>query len=329
MNTFITRRGLTLTACLIFPLCFSFQADAANPVVERPVIDGEWWGISNNPDLGNYNKEGQQPVDFAIWQAADGTWQLWSCIRRTNAPGKTRLFYRWEGKNLTDPDWSPMGIAMEADPSLGETEGGLQAPHVVKIDGIYHMFYGDWLRICLATSVDGKNFERVKNERGQPDLFGGPWTQTRDAMVIKIGGLYHCYYSDHKEKTESVPQAAILCRTSADLKKWSEPMIVSAGGSARDLCRWHGGDAECPFVVERNGLYYLFRNQRYGKDMINTQYASPNPLDFGVNDDRYKIGTLPVAAPEIIEHEGVQYIASVKANFDGIQIARLKWVPKE
>jgi len=58
----------------------------------------------------------QQPVDFGIWQAADGSWQLWSCIRATSTPGKTRLFYRWQGKNLTDKDWTPMGIAMLADP---------------------------------------------------------------------------------------------------------------------------------------------------------------------------------------------------------------------
>ena len=41
-------------------------------------------------------------MDFAVWQAKDGTWQLWSCIRQTKCGGKTRLFYRWEGKALTD-----------------------------------------------------------------------------------------------------------------------------------------------------------------------------------------------------------------------------------
>jgi hypothetical protein len=46
-----------------------------------PRIDGDWWQIAGDPDLGEYTSEKQQPVDFAIWQAADGTWQLWSCIR--------------------------------------------------------------------------------------------------------------------------------------------------------------------------------------------------------------------------------------------------------
>lgn len=296
----------------------------AGPAV--PVVDGDWWSIASNPDLGKFNKEGQQPVDFAIWQAADGTWQLWSCIRRTNYPGNTRLLYGWEAKNLTDTDWAPKGIVMEADPSLGEIEGGLQAPHVIKVDGVYHMFYGDWERICLATSRDGKKFERIKNERGQPDLFTGPYAQTRDPMVVKIGGLYHCYYSGHREKTAPAPLAAIFCRTSSDLLHWSEPVVVSAGGAAVSRSRWHGGDAECPFVVARDGLFYLFRNQRYGKEGVHTQYASPNPLSFGVNDDRYEIGTMLAAAPEIIQHDGRDYIASVKPDFNGIRVARLKWV---
>ena len=54
--------------------------------------------------------------------------QLWSCIRGTAVGGNSRLFYHWQGKNLTDPDWTPEGVAMQADPSLGETAGGIQAP---------------------------------------------------------------------------------------------------------------------------------------------------------------------------------------------------------
>ena len=66
----------------------------------------------------------------------------------------SRLFYRWEGRNLTDRDWCPMGVAMHADPRFGETPGGLQAPHVVPIDGAYHMFYGDWEHVCVLVSLD-------------------------------------------------------------------------------------------------------------------------------------------------------------------------------
>jgi hypothetical protein len=292
---------------------------------ERPVIDGAWWQVARDPDLGAYTSEKQQPVDFGIWQAADGTWQIWSCIRHTKCGGHTRLFYRWEGKRLADTHWNPMGIAMEADTSLGEKKGGLQAPYVFKEGGIYYMVYGDWERICLAKSSDGKMFKRVlKEEDEEPDLFGGPYPQTRDAMMLKIGGLFYCYYMGHRKEAQY--DSAIFCRTSHNLKHWSEAMIVSAGGIADTQCNWYGGDAECPFVVHRDGLFYLFRNQLYGRPSLNTQYASPNPLNFGVGHDEFRIGTLEVAAPEIILHEGQYYIASLLPSLKGIQIARLKWV---
>lgn len=305
----------------------SSMASSNNPVL-MPQIEGDWWRVAGDPDLGEYTSEKQQPVDFGIWQAEDGTWQLWSCIRHTKCGGNTRLFYRWEGKKLTDKNWTPMGIAMQADTTLGEAKGGLQAPYVIKIDDAYYMFYGDWNRICLAKSKNGKTFTRVLNEKGQPDLFTGPYNNTRDPMVLSINDMYYCYYTGHLEKgTTEKHKCAVFCRTSTDLFHWSEPIKVSAGGNVKT--RWWGGDAECPFVVYKDGLFYLFRNQIYGRNNINTQYCSPDPLNFGVDDDRYRLGTLPVAAPEIIIHNGQYYIAALMPSLKGIRIAKLKWVPKD
>ncbi|MCG8583391.1 MAG: hypothetical protein MI757_01600, partial [Pirellulales bacterium] len=120
----------------------------------KPVLEGEWWQVAGNPDLGELGTDKQQPVDFGVWQAADGTWQLWSCIRYTKEPGKTRLFYGWEGAKITDKDWTPEGIKMRANPRVGETAGGLQAPHVIRgaHSSDFIMFYGDWDGICLARS---------------------------------------------------------------------------------------------------------------------------------------------------------------------------------
>ena len=101
--------------------------------------------------------------------------------------------------------------------------------------------------------------------------------------------------------------------------------MVSSGGSAALQTDWYGGDCECPFVLARDGRYCLFRNQRYGADSLNTQYVSPDPLDFGVDDDRYLVGRLPVAAPEIIEHGGHQTIASLMPSLKGIHLAELGW----
>ncbi len=306
---------------------------------QKPVLKENWWQIADNPDLGKYSTSEQQPVDFGIWQAADGSWQLWSCIRHTKAGKNTRLFYRWEGQKLTDPHWKPMGIAMEADTTLGEHSGGLQAPYVFKEGNTYYMYYGGWAQICLATSEDGKNFTRVINENGGTELFSGPFINSRDAMVVRENGLYFCYYTGHTLKDgtiqfndQAVKQqylAAIFCRTSADRLHWSAPVMVSAGGSPENQDRWYGGDAECPFVIKKDGYYYLFRNIRYGTTSLNYQYASENPLDFGVGHDNYMVGSLQVAAPEIIRHQGKYYIAFLNPELDGIRIAELDWKPVE
>lgn len=311
---------MRLLCCVFFASAW-FHARGA-----MPEIAGEWWPVTGQPDLGEFTGEKQQPVDFAIWQAADGTWQLWSCIRHTKCGGNTRLFYRWEGRRLTDTDWKPMGIAMRADPALGETEGGLQAPFVFKDGEVFYMVYGDWQRICLAKSRDGKTFERVLNSRGQPDLFTGPYENSRDPMMLKVGALWHCYYMGHKKDAEH--PSAVFCRTSRDLAAWSEPTMVAAGGIAQTQTNWFGGDSECPFVLEKDGMFHLSRTQLYGPKNVSTLYASPNPLDFGVGDDRCRIGTLPVGAPEILRHEGEYFIAALKPGVDGIRIARLRWVSR-
>lgn len=328
MNPYI----ITTVACL---LLFSSYSAAQKSEVRIPQINGDWWQIAGNPDLGAYTTERQEPVDFAIWQAADGTWQLWSCIRNTKAGKNTRLFYRWEGKALTGKNWQPMGIAMEADTALGEASGGLQAPYVFKENGTYYMFYGDLNRICLASSRDGKHFTRTLNKKGEPDIFTGPYNHSRDPMVLRDHGLYYCYYMGHTHEDGTVTEngqkvkkpfkSAIFCRTSADLEHWSEPVMVSAGGKAAEKSPWFGGDAECPFVIKKDGGYYLFRNQVYGKKNLNTQYASANPFDFGVGHDDFNIGTLPVAAPEIVYYEGEYYVAALNPGLDGIRMAKLQW----
>ena len=287
-----------------------------------PQIDGDWWQIAGNPDLGELTGEKQQPVDFAIWQAEDGTWQLWSCIRQTKCGGKTRLFYRWEGKALTDANWTPRGIALRADPDVGETNGGLQAPHVIRRNGTFLMFYGDWQHIALATSNDGKTFKRHLNSAGTVGLFDeGPGSNTRDPMILPIGDLLYCYYTAFPGG-----RGAVYCRTSrGNLDDWGASKIVAFGGQAGT----NPFSAECPHVVFIDGYYYLFRTQRYGQDAQTSVYRSQDPLDFGIEDDRCFVGTLPVAAPEIVRHDGKWFIAALNPGLNGIHIARLKWSPQE
>ena len=286
-----------------------------------PTVQGPWIRIAGNPDLGEYTSPKQQPVDFAVWQAADGTWQAWSCIRRTKCGGHTRLFHRWEGESLTQPDWKPMGIAMESDPSVGEIPGGLQAPHVVREGGQFHMFYGDWNNICHAESDDGKVFQRVVQPSGKTAMFTeGKGTNTRDVAMLKVGDVWHAYYTAYPND-----QGAVYVRTTKDFKTWSDSTTVSFGG----LTTTGKFSAECPHVVQRNGRYYLFRTQHYGTNCISTIYHSTDPMMFGINqDDRYQATRLAVAAPEIVHHNGEDFIVALTPELDGLQIARLRWLPK-
>jgi hypothetical protein len=311
MRTFAIAVGILIAS---LPALF-----LAADTVLVPQIDGQFWRVAGDPDLGRYTTPKQQPVDFGIWQAADGTWQLWSCIRATAYPGKTRLFYRWQGAQLTAKDWQPMGIAMEADPKFGETEGGLQAPYVIRHGSEYLMFYGDWEHICLARSADGKTFARQLGPDGKSGMFTEALgANTRDPMTLLIGNLFFLYYTAYPNG-----MGADYVRTSKDLRHWSPSKKVAFGGAAGT----NPYSAECPFVYyhKASGFYYLFRTQRYGENAQSSIYRSKDPTDFGVENDKFLVGTVPYAAPEIIEYEGHTYIAVLLPSLKGIQIAKLKF----
>ena len=303
-----------------------------------PEIDGEWWQVAGNPDLGDFNSDDQQPTAFGMWQAADGTWQLWGCIRKTNVGGQTRLFYRWEGTRITDTEWEPKGIAMVAEPDYGETPGGLQSPHATQIGDEYLLVYGDWENICLARSNDGKRFERQfvpppsaesaddLASAGRTGMFNeGLGNSTRDPMITKIGDLYHVYYTANPGGVGSV-----YCRTSSDLQTWSEPIIVSAGGSAGS--DWF--DGEVPYVLfhDEEQAFYLFRTHSQPhaesdtEQMMTSVYRSTDPLDFGVGHDDKLVTTLQAEASWIVREGDDFYIASVLPNLQGYRVARLEWV---
>jgi hypothetical protein len=302
---------------LLMLICSTVSAESTPR--ERPQIEGEWWQIVGSPDLGPLTSPKQQPVDFAVWRAADGTWQLWSCIRGTKEPGKTRLFYRWEGAAIDKPNWTPKGIAMHADASLGETPGGLQAPYVFRPspDKPFHMLYGDWSHICLATSDDGKTFTR-QPLNGRSGRFGeGENDNARDPFAIRIGDLWYVYYTAHPNR-----RGATYCRTTRDFETFSAAKVVARGGVAGQ----HASSAECPQVIRRGQWFYLFRTVNYTHEPLTHVYASKDPLAFGVDDDRCQIGTLPIAAPEFVQDADREFVAALMPDLKGIRVAKLKWV---
>lgn len=145
---------------------------------------------------------------------------------------------------------------------------------------------------------------------------------TRDPMAIRIGDRFHVYDTAQPDNG----MGAVYLRTSKDLQSWSPPKKVAFGGAAGT----GRVSAECPFVYyyRNSGFYYLFRTQRYGENAQTSIYRSKDPANFGVDNDKYLVATIPYAAPEIIDYEGQTYIAALLSSLKGIQIARLTWAPK-
>ena len=173
--------------------------------------------------------------------------------------------------------------------------------------------------MCLMSSPDGIDWTRHRNSDGNSRLFIGPGP-TRDPCLIQIDGLWHLYYAG--SKNGDIDQPVFWARTSANLLDWSAPTIVhddlNYGAE-----RW---DTECPFVIFRDGYYYLFRTEDYYQAKTHV-FRSENPMDFGIGDASANyVGIFPSGAPELYTIDGQEYVSSNHNPPLGTQMCRIKWV---
>lgn len=331
----------------------------STPKKLKPVVDDDWRVIAPMPNLddalprlwdeypGPQHPSTNQPNDHCVFQAADGTWQLWACVRRTPVG---RLLVNWEAPSLDSSPWKLTGRMIRADRSAGESlvdwhnEEFLQSPYVVMHDGRYHMFYGGYdsgrdangnetsdydlveKQTCLQLSDDGKNWSRHVGEGGRSAVFAGPGA-VRDQCVAKFGNTWYIYYAGHHDSDRS--NAAIYVRTSKDLYHWS-PWGIAEQNTDDDK----SFIPESPVVVERGGYYYLFRTHgpRHGAYV----FRNTDPRSFGAGrateQSPYFVCHLPVIAPEIIvDGEGNEYLTRIDDREHGyrIRMARLRWLDDE
>jgi beta-fructofuranosidase len=174
-------------------------------------------------------------------------------------------------------------------------------------------------QICLMTSDDGRLWTRHQNAEGYSRLFLGPG-EARDPCVIKVDDVWHMYTAGYHGGERN--QAGIYVRTSSDLLSWSDWRLVHQDRRFGDGPTAH----ECPHVVCREGVYYLFRTGKYRLAQTYV-FCSKDPLDFGIGDaTEHYVGPLAVAAPEIIlDGEGNEYITSNHELRLGTQLCRLVW----
>lgn len=322
----------------------------------KPVLEGDWWLIGPPPVQGKnnipvkVNNNGDvvpyECVDHHIFQSPDGSWHLWGCVRNT---GWGRILYHWTADNLTDSPWEDTGEFIRASQVYGESINGwdneewIQSPYFVQENGIYYMFYGGhstgrnkWgvpakgndrnssfdteCQICLMTSTDGYNWKRHTFADGFSRLFYGPG-EARDPCLIKINDVWHMYYTGLEDGDPE--KGGMYVRTSDDLLNWSDYKLIHR--SHRFGSIWW--EIECPHVVYRDGYFYLFRTQNYGKAITHV-FRSEDPYNFGTDEDaadKNYIGQIAWAATEIYNVNGVEFVSSNHDPAYGTQMSRIKW----
>ena len=319
----------------------------------KPVLNGEYWLTGKSPDLKNILSDGKTPkhehggsqadeinacVDHHVFQDNNGLWHMWACVRKTSVG---RILYHWTAEKLTDSPWKETGEIIRCDHTKGESVEGrveyqsemIQSPFVIKENDKYYMFYGghttmmrdtpvwaDACQMCLMISDDGINWTRYENKAKFSRVFVGPG-EVRDPSLIKIGDLWYCYYAGFYDGV--VENTGFFVRTSHNLTEWSDWKIVHSD-KKYGAGRW---DTECPFVIYKEGYYYLFRTTDYYTGDTSV-FRSEDPFNFGVGDASDKfVCKIYCAAPEIITDEnGNEYMSSSHNPIIGNQMCKIKWI---
>jgi predicted GH43/DUF377 family glycosyl hydrolase len=105
-------------------------------------------------------------------------------------------------------DWQDLGGILQARPAGGWDEFRIWAPYVYEESGVYYLFYTGVTEafaqsIMLATSADPSDPGSWQRQGVvfQPDhpgsVWGGfhTWSDCRDPLVLRSGGLYYLYYT--------------------------------------------------------------------------------------------------------------------------------------
>ncbi len=288
--------------------------------------------------------------DHSVIRGPDGNWHLFG-ITREEPPNwmEEQNFAHATSPALTASPWKKEPFAITAD---YETHGEvhLWAPYVLEHEGIYYMYYcagggrgktrqdvtratrdSTNYRTHLAISKDLRNWER---HEANP-MFTDGW-DARDPMVIRLpddseatdengqslAGKWVLYYTATDPATGG--NYVVAYRTSDDLINWSDRAIAF-----RDPVEGKGGGTtESPFVIHRDGWYYLFIAPRGGPGgwyaYAGTDvFRSRNPVHFELENI---VGHIPAHAGEVVHDEdGNWFITHCGWGQGGVYVAPLRW----
>jgi beta-fructofuranosidase len=265
--------------------------------------------------------------DHTFFRDHEGTWHLIGITHpEPMAPFDELHLAHATAPALPGP-WTKQPYALSTDAALGETH--LWAPHVIENDGCFWMFVCGGgsdktaYRIQLATSPDGTTWTRHPDNPIVVDGF-----EARDPMVLRVDNQWVLYYT-----ATSAPEGGhhvVAAVTSDDLVYWHDRRVVYTSSLTGTMA----GPTESPFVVERDGRYYLFIGPDYegivngvtGRDKVaayrtTTVLASEDPLQF---DDAGRVGVIDAHAAEVITDErGATWVSHCGWGQGGVYLAPL------
>jgi predicted GH43/DUF377 family glycosyl hydrolase len=256
--------------------------------------------------------------DHCFIRDKTGLWHMFGITQQEPAkPQEEKFFAHATSRNILNPQWEKQEPVLRAEmEKWGETL--VWAPHIVENNGRYFIFYcaggqnDDRYKIHLATSSDLWSWER---HEANPMVVDG--YHARDPMVIQHQGVWIMYYTANR--TPSGGQHVVAAVTSKDLIHWEEKREVFVHPQSGT----YGGPTESPFVVQKNGKFYLFvcTNTPYNDSAV---YESLSPFEWKIEN---QVGRFPSHASEVIhlKDEDQYYISRAGWGQGGLYLAELFW----
>jgi len=258
--------------------------------------------------------------DHTFIRAEDGQWHLFGITHREPANAQQEKFLAHATAPALMGPWTKQASVLRVDEKQNETV--VWAPYVLRHEELYWMYYCAGGRdhakyhIHLATSSDLLNWKR---HPANPMV--GDGYDARDPMVLpfenqRFGNEWLLYYT--ATSTPKGGNHTVKVVAGRDLSHW---------GNSREVFRdaetgTYGGPTESPFVVARNGKYYLFvcTNHGYNETAV---YASETPFHW---DAANLVGKFPAHAAEVIQTpEGKWFVSRAGWGQGGVYLAELSW----
>ena len=307
------RRSLLVLALAILP-SLGIADEPQKPREKVLVKAGEFVKIYD-PTVGENEK---WYINDHCFLYGEGKWHLFGITHQEAADPMHEIYFAHAtAAKLPQQPWDKQPFALTVATEKPWNEIHLWAPHVIRHDGTYYMFYcaGDKdhakYKIHLATSKDLKTWTRHPKNPLVIDGF-----DARDPFVMRRGGEWLLYYTATSEPKGG--NHVVACVRSADLTTWSGKKVVYTDPAKGT----YGGPTESPFVVRRGKSFYLFVGPRpdyNGTDV----FLSDDPLHWSIEN---KVGHINSHAAEVVRDlDGKWYVSRAGWGQGGVYLAPLTW----